>query len=289
MQKSLKFINFNQLLKICFKDNAGTFDRLIPMLPKNRSYLALDLPGHGLSSRIPDGIQYHGVDNLYLLNHMCREYKWDKISLLGHSMGSVLSFMFACVFPEKVDMMIQIDALKPAIPNPERLAKSIKNSVEKFMLADQRNKEQTEPPAYTYEEMINKVNEGTYGSVTKETAEFLLKRNIKKSEKFPGKFYFVRDSRLKHSYAPNFSQPLMVELSKGLKMPHVFIKATNAPYWEDKKYYNEILDILKTNPQFEFHYVDATHHVQLTEPEKIAPIISSFIEKYHQHSLSSKL
>jgi pimeloyl-ACP methyl ester carboxylesterase len=258
------------------------------MLPKDRSYLALDLPGHGLSSRIPDGIQYHGVDNLYMLNHLCEEYKWDKLSLMGHSMGSILSFMFACVFPEKVDMLIQIDALKPQVPNPERVAKNIKNSVEKFMLADRRNKEKTEPPAYTYEEMIDKVFEGTYGSVTKETAEYLLKRNIKKSEKFPGKFYFVRDSRLKHSFTPNFSQPVILELSKGLQMPHVFFKATNAPYWEEKKYFDEVIEILKKNPKFEFHTIESTHHLQLTEPEKISPIISDFIIK-NQLPTSSKL
>lgn len=38
-----------------WQDNAGTFNTLIPLLPQNHSYLALDLPGHGLSSRLPAG------------------------------------------------------------------------------------------------------------------------------------------------------------------------------------------------------------------------------------------
>lgn len=203
-------------------------------------------------------------------------------------MGSILSFMFATVFPEKVDLLIQIDALKPQVPNPERVAKGIKDRVENFMLADKRNQEMSEPPAYTYDEMIDKVHEGTYSSVTKETAEYLLKRNIRKSEKYPGKFYFTRDSRLKHSFSPGFSQPVIMELSKGLKMPHLFFKASKSPYWEEKKYFDEVIDILKENPKFESHTIEATHHLQLTEPEKIAPIISTFIEKHYKPA-SSKL
>lgn len=30
-----------------WQDNAGTYDRLIPLLPKTLSYLCIDLPGHG--------------------------------------------------------------------------------------------------------------------------------------------------------------------------------------------------------------------------------------------------
>ena len=65
-----------------------------------------------------DGLAYHSVDNLYFLNLLMKEYNWSKITLLGHSMGSVLSFMFASVFPEKVNFVIAIDALKPHIHNP---------------------------------------------------------------------------------------------------------------------------------------------------------------------------
>lgn len=286
-----KLFQWNRHLKCfssdLFKDNAGTFDRLIPLLPKDQSYLAIDLPGHGLSSRVPDGMAYHGVDNLYLLNFLCNEYNWDKISLLGHSMGSVLSFMFASVFPTKVDLIIQIDALKPHIYDPIKSAAGIQDRVENFMKADQRNQEKSEPPSYTYEDMVERLVSGTRGSVTMETAGNLLKRNIRRSEKYPGKFYFTRDSRLKYNYSPSFSQPVSVELAKRLNMPHLFIKAINSPYYERKEYYTEVIDVLKQNKNFECHYVDSTHHLHLTEPEKVAPIISEFISKHK--TIPSKL
>jgi len=270
-----------------WQDNAGTFDRLIPLLPRDQSFLAIDSPGHGMTSRVPDGMAYHGVDNLYIQNFLMKEYNWDKISMMGHSMGSVLSFMFASVFPSKVDMLIQIDALKPHIYDPARVAARLQDQVENFMIADQRNRDKSEPPAYTYEDMVDRLNTGTFGSVTKEAAGYLLKRNIKRSEKYPGKFYFTRDSRLKYNFTPNFSQPVSVELAKKLNMPHIFLKALNSPYYEPKNYYDEVIDILKGNKNFEHHVVDSTHHMHLTEPEKVAPIISAFIEKHRR--VESKL
>lgn len=42
-----------------WQDNCGTFDRLIPLLPKTIPVLAIDLPGHGRSSHFPTGMQYH--------------------------------------------------------------------------------------------------------------------------------------------------------------------------------------------------------------------------------------
>lgn len=183
--------------------------------------------------------------------------------------------------------MIQIDALKPHIYNPERVASSLEDRIVNFMIADQRNQEKGEPPAYTYEDMVERLNTGTMGSVTKECAQYLLKRNIKRSEKYPGKFYFTRDSRLKYNYSSSFSQEVSVELSKRLKMPHLFMKAEHSPYYERRGYFDEVVDILKQNKDFELHMVDSTHHLHLTEPEKVAPILSEFIEKHRK--VSSKL
>uniref|UniRef100_A0A8D0EYN9 AB hydrolase-1 domain-containing protein n=1 Tax=Strix occidentalis caurina TaxID=311401 RepID=A0A8D0EYN9_STROC len=43
-------------------DNANTFDRLIPLLPRDYYYVAMDFSGHGLSSHRPAGSPYHFLD-----------------------------------------------------------------------------------------------------------------------------------------------------------------------------------------------------------------------------------
>ncbi|MEQ2206552.1 hypothetical protein XENOCAPTIV_030830 [Xenoophorus captivus] len=39
-------------------DNCGTFNTLLPLLPKDFRYIAVDLAGHGRSSHRPPGVLY---------------------------------------------------------------------------------------------------------------------------------------------------------------------------------------------------------------------------------------
>ena len=42
-------------------DNAGTFDKLAPLLLKSLFFVAVEMPGHGFSSHYPSGMPYHFV------------------------------------------------------------------------------------------------------------------------------------------------------------------------------------------------------------------------------------
>ena len=172
------------------QDNAGTFDTLIPLLPSHMSFLALDLPGHGYSSRIPDGMSYQPMNVFYLLNFVMQEYGWRKISLLSHSMGSVLHYAYAAIFPTRVDLLISLDALKPQIFRPEGLVSMMAELTPELLRADLRNQERTEPPSYTYAETVDRLYEGAVNSITREACPFLLQRNLRKSAKFPDRYYF---------------------------------------------------------------------------------------------------
>lgn len=64
-----------------WQDNAATFDRLIELLPSNVAVLAIDLPGHGLSSHLPTGLHYYIFwDGLIALRRVIKYYKWNKVS-----------------------------------------------------------------------------------------------------------------------------------------------------------------------------------------------------------------
>lgn len=121
---------------------------------------------------------------------------------------------------------------------------------------------------------------GTNGSVTKECCPFLLKRNIKKSEKHPEKYFFTRDSRLKNNSGASMSQEISVELAKNLKMPYLYIQAKHTPLRERKVYHEEVIAIMSKSPKFEHCEIDSTHHLHLTHPEMVAPVINEFLGKY---------
>lgn len=215
------------------------------------------------------------------------EYKWEKISLMGHSMSSILCFVFAAVFPEKVDMVIGIDALKPQVHRPEMVTDTLANRLENFMIADKRNQDKSEPPSYSLAEMVEKVYQGTFESVNRDCAPYLLKRNIKKSEKYPGRYYFARDNRLKYLMVSGINQEMVILLAKRITIPYIFLKAADSPYYERKIYHDEVVEIMRQNPNFEYHIIDAKHHLHLTDPEKMAGVVSEFIEKHRR--LKSKL
>lgn len=274
-------------------DNCGTFDRLIPLLPADVSFLAIDLPGHGHSSWVPNGMAYHQLDNVVLILQIMKEYNWDKVAIMAHSMGAIIGFMFTALFPEKVELYIGIDALKPHSYYPGKFVKYVGPILSKFIEADKRNCEKSEPPSYTYEEMLDRMYDATFESVTKETAPFLLQRNIKPSKKFPGKYYFDRDNKVKYNNIPGWSDEVNWDLGKRVKVPQLTIKAQDSPYpgsWEGFKAMSEVLK--EHNPLYEVEYVKASHHVHLTDPELIAPMITKFLVKYwikRQDSLVSKL
>jgi len=271
-----------------WQDNAGTFDALIPLLPKEVSFLAVDLPGHGLSSRLPNGVAYDHMGTIYMLQCLQNEYKWETMSLMGHSLGSIISFLYSAIFPDKVDMVIGLDALKPQVRNVPKAIESLKGEMEAFYLSDKRNLENSEPPSYPYDVLVERLVSSTFGSITKEAAPFLLKRAIKESTKNPEMFYFTRDSRLKSNFNLGTPQETTNELIKKIKCPYLYVKATDSPFYEKKEFFEQSIQAFKEhNPNFELHFIDAKHHLHLTDATKINGILSDFIIR--NRGLDSKL
>lgn len=264
------------------EDNAGTFDRLIPLLPPQFSYLAIDFPGHGRSSRLPNGVFYYNIDFAFIINQIIDFYGWKRVGIIAHSLSSRLSFIYASIFPHRIDMVIGIDVMKAQVFEMQELRNFVDN-FDKFHVTDARNVAGEEPPSFEYEELVERLYQGSFKSVTKDVAHHLLERNIKKSQKHPGKFYFSRDRRMMFNEGIYLPQDTQIVLAKRLTMPYMFIKASNSHFLPgDKAHYdNEILAILKSHKNFEHHVIDSTsHHLHLSEVEKIAGIISEFIKKH---------
>ncbi|XP_055841375.1 probable serine hydrolase [Episyrphus balteatus] len=264
-----------------WQDNAGTYDTLAPLLPTHLGFLSIDLPGHGLSSQLPEGCTYHSIDYVNTLFTIMREFKWNKISMICHSMSAINGFIFTSLFPDKCDMYVALDNLKPVLrTKPEHTIKTITERFAGHTKQIEFALKDTKPPCYEYEEIVERLYKGTSKSISKECCKFILQRNMKPSEEEPNKYYFSRDGRLKSMMFFLFPHEVVVEMAQRIKCPHLFIKALNAPKYDMKADYEEVLNTLKQNPLFEHHIVSGTHHVHLNEPQKIADIVNPFINKY---------
>ncbi|KAF1398184.1 Serine hydrolase-like protein 2, partial [Spheniscus magellanicus] len=107
-------------------DNANTFDKLIPLLPRDCYYVAMDFSGHGLSSHRPAGSPYHFLDYVTDVRRVAAALQWRRFTLMGHSMGKTktslnaqlfflsycfISPQFCFLYPEMVDKLILLENL----------------------------------------------------------------------------------------------------------------------------------------------------------------------------------
>ncbi|XP_075982951.1 putative serine hydrolase [Anticarsia gemmatalis] len=265
-----------------WQDNAGTWDRLAPMLTEHSSILAVDLPGHGLSSWFPAGMMYNQWDMVKLILHLKDYFKWDKVSIMSHSMGALAGLRYACLFPDDVDYYISLDGLLSENCDFAEIKKMFPEWMKKGLFTQDLIDKQ--PPVYTLEEMTTIWHHGTKQSVALESAHYLLKRGAKQSEQDPTKYAFSRDFRLKYVLLTPELKEFAEDIMSRIKCPMLYVKALDSPYSVDE-FAVELRDkILKKHEQSELHFVSGKHHVHLNNPERMAPLILEFLKKVNEKS-----
>lgn len=225
----------------------------------------------------------------YSLMLICDHFRWESVSLMGHSLGSMMSFLYAATFPNKCDMVIGLDTLKPYNDKFELIYQHFAEGLNKSIAADLRNRENMEPPSYTYDELLMKIKSGYFMIINDQSAPYLLQRAVLPSKNEPNKYYFLRDSRSKASPIPMMGHDIVTKFARKIVSPYCFIKTTASRKFENEIYYNEIVEIMSEKPYFEIHLVEGDHHVHLNEPSTVSGLITSFINKYRPKQALSKL
>lgn len=265
-----------------WQDNAGSFDKLIPTLPKQFSYLAIDLPGHGRSSHFPPGMIYGTLASIQTINHIQRHYKWDKLSFCSHSMGAIISQLYASLYPDRCDLLIALDGLlKPFSHSVDIAIEHVRKIGDDFLSLDQLHRSGKEPPAYTHEEIISRWSKEN--GLSPQDLQHLINRGVCQSKMDPNRFYFSRDIRLKIMDFGSITIPEQIhyELQQRITAPFLFINANKTGEFVGIEKYEKSLDILTAaNPKFQYLTVAGDHHCHLTNPTLISGLISDFINKH---------
>lgn len=262
-----------------WQDNAGTWDNLIPQLPVTTSVLCIDLPGHGNSSFYPEGMLYYIFwDGIVLLRRIVNHFKWNKITLMGHSLGGALSFMYAASFPDDVDKIICIDIASPAVREPLVMVKNTGTSIDKLLHYE--NLSEDKIPCYEYNEMIDIVCDAYKGSVSRENCRVLMKRGMSQTPAHMKKkgYFFKRDPKLKVSGLAMMSLETALEYANNIRCKVLNIRAIPGQKWEKLNYYTEVINALKAVTYVQYVEVEGTHHVQLENPENITGLLEDFLE-----------
>lgn len=196
--------------------------------------------------------------------------------LIGHSMGSTVSFLYASLYPTQVDLVCTIDNFRPPTIQKISLFMTINHMRTAYALSRkgrQRGKE------FSYAQM-KKFMSGT--SIDPDKVIHLLKRGIKSSKRNPNRFQFTRDSRLNCMIPFTLDHKESFYYLKQIRSPYLYIKSGDLTFEEEPSILAESLDEFKKhNPQFEMFKVDGTHHVHLNNPGILADRLSDFVQKHH--------
>lgn len=274
-----------------WQDNCGTYDKLIPILitPCKLTIVAIDLPGHGLSSHASIGSAYTDLSFATDISRVMKYFGWSKVSLLGHSMGGYLSIYYASLFPDRVERVISLDILKPLTYKADELSRSAARSIESFLLIEEKMSDPSRMDAtYTWEAAVDRllVGHSKIGKLTRESAEVLLKRGAKiaKSTKDEGEFdepryAFTRDPRLHAIFFSRLDISTVKAYISNISCPLIVIKAREGIKLDDDEVTKQFIDLYRSVcPDFKYLVVEGGHHTHLCEPENVAPTLTAVLE-----------
>lgn len=168
-------------------DNAATFSRLAPLLSGVR-IVALDLPGHGHSDHRPAGAAYNIWDYAHDVLQTAEQFGWQRFSLLGHSMGAIVSVLLAGAMPDRVERLALIDALIPYTGEADTAPQKLGESLQALLAVDETRK-----PVYANFEQAVAARMKGVGAVSQEAAERLAQRGLMP---VPGGYTWRTDARL---------------------------------------------------------------------------------------------
>lgn len=95
------------------RDHCRSWDWVAEQFRHDWHVLAPDLRGHGDSAWSPDG-DYSTHTFIYDFAQFVHQLGYDKVTIVGHSLGGSISSRFTGLYPEKVDKLVSIEGLGPS-------------------------------------------------------------------------------------------------------------------------------------------------------------------------------
>ncbi|XP_053194692.1 serine hydrolase-like protein isoform X1 [Scomber japonicus] len=258
-------------------DNCGTFNTLIPHLPKECRYVAVDLPGHGLSSHRPPGVFYSFSAYVADVRRVVNGLQWTKFSIIGHSMGGNIAAMFSALHPEMVEALILLDAFGFLPINPTEISKVMRQGMDEMLQFEKQTEDKRR--LYTYEKAVERLLAAN-PTLSEESVNILLERGLVQVER--AGFEFSRDLRINFKNIERVSLEQSLEMQSRIQASILVILADEGfgktfPESDQQKVTNTLLQGYRDR-NHTVVTVPGNHHVHLNNPEVIAPFVSNFLQ-----------
>ncbi|KAJ8672732.1 hypothetical protein QAD02_003992 [Eretmocerus hayati] len=251
-------------------DNAGSFDRLIPLLPQNLKYVCIDLPGHGYSSHFDHGLTLNYLNYILTIRYVLDELQWDDVYYMGHSFGAHVGCLFTIVYPGRIKKLILIDGIIPRCIEDENITRKIRHEHDLAIQAYEKNSQSL----YTKDQILYALKNLRKCALKFDAAEAIFTRSVTRVD--DDSFYYNRDFRARFGIFPYFNQEQNLYLLRHLRAETLVIFATDTlPFVATVR--DEAKKVLSKLKNVEIVEVKGNHDVHNNYPERISNYISNFL------------
>jgi pimeloyl-ACP methyl ester carboxylesterase len=243
-------------------DNSASFDRLAPELPGLR-LVALDLAGHGHSQHRHPSASAHFIDWAPEVLAIADFLEWDRFSLIGHSMGAGISTLVSGAFPDRVERLVLLEGAGPLAAEASRAPKQLASAVDDEGRAEAAS-------AKVFPDLEAAIAARMRDSdLDREAARLLVERG---TEKVENGYRFTYDPRLRARSRTRLTENQVCAFLGSIACPVLAVRALQGwPFPEDV-----VAARLAVIKDLETAEVEGGHHVHLTNPERVAPLINDF-------------
>lgn len=248
-------------------DNAGSFDRLAPLLADRHRVIAIDLAGHGRSAHRPAGAWYHYVDFLDEILAVLDRLDRPRVDLLGHSLGGTLAAMLAGAFPERIDRLALIEALGPLTGPDGETATRLRAGLEarRERRGDRRRVFETVEAAIAARL--------TAGGLSEHGARPIVERGLRSAD---GGFVWASDARLRLSSPMRFSEAQVLAVLAGIDAPTLLVLTEpDTPYLPREGIERRAARVADIG----IVRLGGGHHLHLERPEPVATALAAFFAR----------
>ncbi|MBE9049171.1 alpha/beta fold hydrolase [Nostocales cyanobacterium LEGE 11386] len=236
----------------------------LPLVDKGYRVIAPDLRGHGRSSHVKS----EGCPNLlnYLadVNAIVENLPDRPLTLVGHSLGSIVAAMFTSARPQKVETLALIETVLPGDGNDQNIVEQISTYLDYL----------SSPPKHPIFADVATAAMRLRQSTPAMSEEFSLKLAKRITEPVNGGVRWRWDSLLQTRTILSFSgmpfgKAKYMELLRQIKVPITLV-------YGDKSNFNRTNDLSEQKaamPQAKRVFLSGGHNLHIDAPEALANII----------------
>jgi len=242
-------------------DNAASFTKLIGLLD-DFYVIAIDLPGHGKSSHRSADAHYHLLDYVHDLHCLVHAQGWTHFSIVGHSLGGIISSMYCAIFPEVVRSFVCIESAGPLTEPESTSIEQLRKAIISRIDANEKS--------IRHPKDLNSIVQARQkiSDLSAENAMIILHRNITFDEQSAA-IEWSTDKRLRTISSLRLTQTQAESLMQGIQCPIHFVLGSRG--------FNKVNDLIAQRKALfkdaKLTVLDGGHHVHMEAENVISEII----------------